>query len=248
MSAITRHQQDYPFRPHAVLIWGALASTLLGVLTALQLDLVIALGARLMHPVGQEALIRTTATAGLTGLLCWVICALVTRAISRHALKPWNALADHFERLADGEVESPIDLRGPVAGVRRLARAAVVFHQRALASQRSEAELQARYDHLYQEHADERRLIMEMLMDRRLDPERGPAALRSIDGPAPAGFEIPEPPAEVSGLASGPAPHTGEVVDLVGRLRSPARSVEDRSTGWSVVPDLMPLDFAFIRR
>lgn len=248
MFAIARHQQDHPFRGHGVLIWGALAATLAGVLVALQLDLVIALGARIMNPVGQEALARSLATAGLTGLLCWVVCALVTRAITRSALKPWNALADHFERLADGEVDSPLDPRGPEAGVRRLARAAVVFHQRALASQRSEAELQARYDRLCQEQADERRLIMGMLMDRRPDAERGLSDLRSLDGPAPAAFDIPERPAAVADVASGRGTHTGEVVDLAGRLRSAARRVEDRPTGQFLVPDLMPLDFAFIRR
>ena len=90
-----------------------------------------------MHPVGQEALIRTTATAGLTGLLCWVVCALVTRAISRAALKPYDAVADHLERIADGDVDGPVDLQGPAAGVRRLARAVVVFQQRAATSARS---------------------------------------------------------------------------------------------------------------
>lgn len=201
-----------------------------------------------MNPVGQEALIRSMATAGLTGLLCWVLCALVTRAISRSALKPYVALADHFERLADGEVESPVDARGEAAGVRRLARAAVVFHQRALASQRSEAGLQARYDRLCEEQADERRLIMGMLMDRRPDTERGLSDLRSLDRSAPAAFDIPERPHVAADVPAGRATHTGEVVDLTGRLRVGARNVEDRPTARFPVPDLMPLDFAFIRR
>lgn len=220
----------------------------MGALTALQLDLVIAAGERLMNPVGQEALLRTAATAGLTGLLCWVICALVARAISRHALKPWNALADHFERLADGEVDRPIDLRGPVAGVRRLARAAAFFHQGAVASRRAEADLQVRYDRLYQEQADERRLLMGMLTDRRPDNGRSRSSLRSLEGPAPSEFEIPERPLAVAGAVRGPSPRTGEVVDLAGRLRASARSVQDRPAGPAPVHDLMPLDFVFVRR
>lgn len=201
-----------------------------------------------MHPVGQEALLRAAVTAGLTGLLCWVVCALVTRAISRHALRPYNALADHLERLADGDVESAIDLRGPGAGVRRLARAVGVFQQRDLASQRSGADLQVRYDRLHQEQADEHRLLLGMLVDRRFDPRQGPSGLRSLDGPAASGFEIPDRPAALPGVVGAPATHTGEVVDLAGRLRSSARSVQDRAAGRPLLPDDMPLDFAFIRR
>ena len=221
----------------------------MGGLTALQLDLVIAAGERLMHPVGQEALIRTTATAGLTGLLCWVVCALVTRAISRAALKPYDALADHLERLADGGVDGPVDLQGPAAGVRRLARAVVVFQQRAAASARSEAALQARYDSLYQEHAEERRLLMGMLMGRRLDSgDGGVPAVQSPADVAPAEFEIPEPPSALPDHADGLTPHTGKVVDLTGRLRSSARRAEDRPTAPPAAPDFMPLDFVFTRR
>jgi hypothetical protein len=246
ISAITRHPQDYPFRAHGVLIFGALAATLLGVLTALQLDLVIAFVARLMHPVGQEALMRSTATAGLTGLLCWVVCALVTRAISRSALKPYNALADHFERLADGEAEGPIDSRRPQAGVRRLARAVVVFHQRALASERAEADLQVRYERLCHEQADERRLIMGLIMDRR-PGERSPSDLPALDSPALTVFDIPKP----SPAREAPdvwTPDSGQVVDLTGRLRPPARRVEERSVFLTHIPDLTSLDFALVRR
>lgn len=247
ISAITRLPQDYPFRAHGVLIFGALAATVLGVLTALQLDMVIAFAARLMHPVGQEALMRSMATAGLTGLLCWVVCALVTRAISRNALKPYNALADHFERLADGEPAGPIDSHRPQAGVRRLARAVVVFHQRALASERAEADLQGRYERLCHEQADERRLIMGLMMDRRPGTERSPSDLPALDGPALTVFDIPKPsPAREARDAWTPA--SGQVVDLTGRLRPPARRVEERSAFLTAIPDLMSLDFAFVRR
>lgn len=243
ISAIARHHWEFPFKGHAILIWGALAATLLGALTALRVDHLIAAGERLMHPVGQEALIRTTATAGLTGLLCWVVCALVTRAISRHALRPYNALADHLERLADGEGDRPIDLHGPEAGVRRMARA-VVFHHQALASRRSEADLQARYDRLYQEHADERRLLMGAVMDRRREADDLAPDLRVLVAPAPVDFEVPARPAA---LVASPPSRTGEVVDLAGRLRSAARAVEapaDRSP----VADDLSLDFVFTRR
>lgn len=182
----------FAFRGHGVLIFGALGATLLGAFTALQLDLVLAAGGRLMHPVGQALLIKTTVTASLTGLLCWVVCALVARAISRAALRPYNALADHFERMADGDWDSSINLRGPVPAARRLARVVVLFQQRALESKRSEAALQARYDRLDQDHVSERRVILGMLTNKPF------AAASSASGHrapirAPAGFDVREP-------------------------------------------------------
>ncbi|MBW8303124.1 MAG: hypothetical protein K0M78_04125 [Brevundimonas sp.] len=230
------------------MILGALGAAVLGSLTALQFDRLIAVGEQLLNPVGQEAFFRTVAAAGLTGSLCWGICVLVTRAIGRAALKPYDALADHLERLADGDIDTPIDLRGPVAGVRRLARAVVVFQQRTIASQRSEADLQARYDSLYQEHAGERRLLMGMLMGKRLDSESDASIQRPAEAVAPAEFEIPEPPSAAPEAVGGPPPHTGHIVDLAGRMKASARRVEEGPTGKSVVPDAMPLDFAFISR
>lgn len=289
-----------------------MGATLLGALAALQFDRIIAVGERLMEPAGQATLIETTATAGAAGLLCWVVCALVTRAISRAALKPYKALADHLERLADGDVDSQFDLRGPDADVRRLARAVILFHHRAVASQRAEAGLQARYDRLCQDQAEERRLLMGMLMSQRLDPKghaagdrdpvdvapvrpgipeplsaapeaaggppqtgrydglyedarqrrllmdmlmtrrarpEGPAAgLRPPVGEALAGFDIPERPSATLAAADGSTPHAGRIVDLTGRLKSPARRGEERPVAQSAVPDLLSLDFAFIRR
>lgn len=178
-----------------------MGATLLGALTALHLDLVIAFGARLLHPTGQEALIQTTVRAGLTGLLCWVVCALITRAISGAALKPYNALADHLERLADGEVDGPVDQRGPVPGVRRLSRAVVALQQRPLAIHRSEAGPQLRYDSLYHDPS-ERRLLMEMLVSRQFDPDGDLSPLRSSGGVARAEFEIPR------GLSQSRTPQT----------------------------------------
>lgn len=224
-----------------------MGATLSGVLVALQLDLVVAFGARLLHPVGLAALFRTTATAGLTGLLCWVVCALVTRAISRSALRPYTALANHFERLADGHVDGPLDLRGAAPAVRRLARAAVVFRQRELAGRRSEADLQARYDGLCQEHADERRLLMGMLMRGRLDPgDRSPVPQPAEPAASP-GFDPPDSSA-VHDAVDRPARDALRVVDLTGRLHSPARAVEATPTAERIIPDLMSLDFAFVRR
>ncbi len=246
--SISDHRSDYPFRRHAILIFGALGATLLGGLSALQFDRLIAVGQWAMHPVGQESLLQTTATASLTGLLCWVICALVTRAIRRFALRPYDALADHLERLADSEVDGFDDWRAPVAGVRRLARAVMVFQQRTLTSQRSEAGLQSRYDSLYREHAEERRLLMGMLMSKRLNPDEDGTALLASGGPEPDEFDIPERPAAAIGSPSGRSSHVGQVVDLTGRLISPARRIDDGRSDGMDFPDFMPLDFAFVRR
>lgn len=186
--------EGFPIRDHAVFIGGGLVAMLLGIFTALQLDVVLTAGQRLMNPAGQLALIKTTISAGLTGLLCWVLCALITRAISRAALKPYNALADHFERLTDGNADSTIELPGSVPAARRLARVVAVFHQKVLASQRSEAELQARYDGLYREHAGERRLLMGMLMSGQLSPENRASILHATPGEAATDFKIPDAP------------------------------------------------------
>ena len=199
-----------------------------------------------MHPAGLEALFRTTATAGLTGLLCWVVCALVARAISRSALMPYVALTDHFERLADGPVERPLDLRRSPPAIRRLARAILVFHQRDTASRRSEATLQARYDALCQEHADERRLLMGMLMSGRLDAGDRSADLRATK---PAASVAPEAPrSTVREAVGGTAPASLRIVDLKGRLQTPARAVDVQRTIEPIDPDALSLDFAFVRR
>lgn len=166
-----------------------------------------------MHPAGQQALIRDAVSAGLTGLLLWVVCALVARAIIRTTLKPYDALADHFERLADGHVDGPLDLRGPVTGVGRLARAVAVFQHKAQTSQRAQADLQARYDSLVQEQADERRLLMGMLMSGRLDPGGQASGRRSPAGPAAADFDIPESSAAAR-AEGGPPPHSGRYDSL----------------------------------
>ncbi len=167
----------------------------MGALTALQLDLIIATGERLLHPVGQSVLIRAVATAGVAGFLCWTVCALVTRAISRTAVKPYYALADHFERLADGDAGLAFDPREPEPGARRLVRAIAVFHHRAEASQRAEAALQLRYDRLHHNHAAERRLSAGLLID--------PAAHRRYLGRvAPAVVEGSEPSVAAPALRS----------------------------------------------
>lgn len=245
---MSTHIWRFPLRDHAVLIWGALGATFLGGLTALQFDLVIAVGERLMHPAGPDAVIKTTVTAGLVGLLCWVICALVTRAISRAALKPYDTLTDHFERLADGGGDGPIDLHGPVAGVRRLARAVIVFQQRDLASQRSEAQLQSRFDRLYEEQADERRLLMGILMKSRVGTQGRSSTRPSIPAPSAAEFALPDLPGTEPLRTGEPIRHTGEVVDLAGRFRSPAADIENRPHGLSLAATRMPLDFALVRR
>src|SRR5215217_960994 len=105
---ISRHHQGSSVGRHAVLIVGALGAIVLGAMAALHLDLVVAAGERLMHPAGQDALIRTTAAAGLAGGLCWVACALVARAVDRAALRPYDALADYFEGLVDGDADGPV--------------------------------------------------------------------------------------------------------------------------------------------
>ncbi|MDP1911986.1 hypothetical protein [Brevundimonas sp.] len=128
--------------------------------------------------------------AGLTGLVCWAVCALITRAIRRATLKPYNALAAHLERLAEGEVDGPVDQRGSVPGVRRLARAVVALQQKPLAIHRPEAGPRFRYDSLYHDPS-ERRLLMEMLMSRRFDPDGDPSPLRSSGDAARAGFDNP---------------------------------------------------------
>lgn len=170
---------DRFFRSHRVLILGAVGATLLGVLTALELEVFVAAGRWFLNLGGRDGLVRTAATAGLTGLMLWILCAIVTRAIARATLKPYQALADHFERLGDGEVDSHIVLQGEVPEARRLARAVSVFHQRALSSERSKARLQARYDSLYREHADERRLLIGMLTGARPEVKGHPSVTRS---------------------------------------------------------------------
>lgn len=204
----------FALRGHAVLIFGALGATLLGAFTALQLDLVLAAGGRLMHPAGQALLIKTTVTASLTGLMCWVVCALLARAISRAALRPYSALADHFERLADGDSHSSVHLRGPVPEARRLARVVVLFQQRALESKRSEAALQARYDRLDRDHAGERRVILGMLLNKPFDPASSASGHQAPIDTTPAGLDVREPLSASSDAFSDMAPQSGRYDSL----------------------------------
>ncbi|MDQ3124188.1 MAG: hypothetical protein M3Q74_01085 [Pseudomonadota bacterium] len=229
---------------------------MLATLSALQFDRVIALGRVFIDLVGQEGFLRTTANASLTGLLFWLVCALATRAISRAAVKPYHALADHVERLVDGAVDVPLDPRGQGAGVRRLALAFDVLHQRALASRRSEAGLQARYDSLCQEQADERRLLMGMLMSGRLEPERPSSALRSPASVTAATPDIPDSTAPASQPTGRRAPHTGgydrlqlEPSDerqlLIGMLMSNQLNPEDHAYVLQALTGMAPDEFEY---
>lgn len=228
-----------------VLVFGAVGATLLGALAALEFDRIAAVGNQLMLPVGQEALLKAAVISGLTGFLLWVACALVVRWISGIALKPYHALADRLDLLVDGAVDDLADLRGPVVGIRRLARTVFFFRQQVLTSQRAEASLQARYDALYREHADERHLLMSILagrpapaMDRILSPH--PTA------PVDSDFDIPGLPD--SGAPRGsPSPSRGLVVELAGRLASSRRPIEPGRGAQPQMFDLGPFDLDLTR-
>ena len=157
----------------------------------LEFDRLAAVADSLMQPAGREALVGAVATAALTGFLAWVACALVVRSINRVALEPYHALTDQLEALADGTGGSGIDLSGAVPGVRRLARVVLTFHNQLIASQRSEAALQLRYDALAQANAAERQSLMAILIDRAA-AAGGKAGPVMRDVTPPSGFDIPE--------------------------------------------------------
>ncbi|RYI22604.1 MAG: hypothetical protein EON48_07975, partial [Acetobacteraceae bacterium] len=214
-------------------------------MAALEFDRIVAVGSHLMLPAGQAALVQAAAISGLTGFLLWVAFALVVRGISRIVLKPYDALADRLDLLVDGGVDDLGDLRGPAVGVRRLARSVFFFRQQVIASQGSRARLQARYDALYQEHADERQLLMSILagrsapaMDRILSPH--PIA------PVDPGFDIPTAP-DPEARREEPARLSGLVIDLAGRLASPGRPIEFGRGASSQMFDLGPFDLDLTR-
>ena len=223
MTVIAQHRFTSLFKGQAVLIFGALGATLLGALVALEFDRLVAVADSLMLPVGQEALIGAVTTAGLTGFLAWVACALVVRTINRVALAPYLALTDQLEALADGTAGSGIDLSGAVPGVRRLARVILAFHNELIASQRSEAALQLRYDALAQANAAERQSLMAILIDRAASGGRTGPVMRDVTPPSV--FDIPEP--ALSSLSDHlPAEQITGHIDLTDQLgplkRSPA--------------------------
>ncbi|MFN3536980.1 MAG: hypothetical protein ACK4Y4_05990 [Brevundimonas sp.] len=228
MIAISAPRATSSLRDSFILIAGAGGATLLGAGAALQFDRLIAVGRWLTLPVGQEALLNAVVTAGLTGFLVWVACVLTVRAISAAALRPYHRLADRLERLVDGETDDLADLRGPIVGVRRLARSVFVFQERLEDSRRDQAVLQRRYDALYQEHAAERRLLLDLLVGRTVKARSSP--------PEPEGspdFKMPEPPSEP--MASGsPAPSL-----LTGDLLGPRRPAP------KPMPDPGRIDIAF---
>lgn len=191
MTVITQHRFTSLFKGQSVLVFGALGATLLGALVALEFDRLVAVGDSLMLPVGQEALIGAVTTAGLAGFLAWVACALVVRTINRVALTPYLALTDQLEAVADGTAGSGIELSGAVPGVRRLARVILTFHNLLIASQRSEAALQMRYDALAQANAAERHSLMAILIDRAAaSGGRTVPVMRDVT--PPSAFDIPE--------------------------------------------------------
>lgn len=239
---ISRRRPESSPRSRVVPIVGAVGATALGALTALEFERVIAIGHWLMVPAGKDALWRAVAAAGLTGFLFWVICALLVRAVSRVALNPYDALADRLDRLVDGETDDLADLHGPVVGVRRLARAIFVFHDRARASRLSELSLQARYDALYEEHADERRLLMAMLAGR-LEPATRSTLPPRPEAPGMSGYEIPDLP-ETAMEPVDPALRTGQVIDLAGRLTPSGRPTAAHAMLTSAQWDFGPLDLA----
>lgn len=213
---ISRRTPESSPRSRVVMIVGAVGATALGALAALEFERITAIGHWLMVPAGKDAVLRAAATAGLTGFLFWVICALAVRAVSEVALNPYNALADRLDRLVDGETDDLADLHGPVVGVRRLARAIFVFHDRATASRLSELSLQARYDALYEEHANERRLLMTMLAGR-VEPATPVALPSRPDAAGMSDYEIPGLP-EKAMEPVDPAARPGQVINLAGRL------------------------------
>lgn len=203
-----------------VLVVGALAATMLGALSALQFDRLVTVGQRLMLPVGQAALLKAVMTLGLAGCLGWLACALMVRTVRGVALRPYDMLADRLERIADGEIDTLGDLHGPGVGVRRLARTVIAFQERALASRRSEANLQVLYDAICREQAEERRLLMGMLTRGGLPP--------LTDRPAPSPSQPPADDLEIP-VWSGTGKITEKVtIDLTGQSGSTLGS----SDGW----------------
>jgi hypothetical protein len=192
-----------------------LGATVLGAGAALEFDRLIAIGRWLTLPVGQEALLNAVVTAGLTGFLVWVACVLTVRTISGVALRPYHRLADRLERLVDGDVDDLADLHGPVVGVRRLARTIFVFQERLLESRRAEADLQRRYDTLYQAHAEEHQRLLDMLVGRAPGAERAPSPPQEPE--ASTDFDMPAPPGDAMVFAR---PDRAAALDLLGPLHA----------------------------
>jgi hypothetical protein len=225
---MSRRKSATSFKSHITLIVGSLVATVLGALSALQFERIFAVGHQLALPAGQEALVNAATKAGLTGFLLWVACVLLARTIGGIALRPYRDLADRLDALVDGHTDDLADLRGPVVGVRRLARAIFVFHDAAMASRRSEAGLQARYDALYRVHMEERHLLMSRLVGAPssfVDERPGP----SPDGTTLSEFEIPGPTG-IEAVPASPEPQTGLVIDLNGRF-APRRGL-GVAAGW----------------
>jgi hypothetical protein len=225
---MSRRKSATSFKSHITLIVGSLVATVLGALSALQFERIFAVGHQLTIAAGQEALVNAATKAGLTGFLLWVACVLLARTIGGIALRPYRDLADRLDALVDGHTDDLADLRGPVVGVRRLARAIFVFHDAAMASRRSEADLQAKYDALYRVHVEERRLLMSRLLGNpssSADELAGP----SPDATTLSEFEIPSLTG-IEATPESPAPQTGLVIDLNGRLAT-RRSLSE-APGW----------------
>jgi hypothetical protein len=226
---MSRRESATFFKSHITLIAGSLVATVLGGLSALQFERIVAVGHQLTLEAGQEALVNAATKAGLTGFLLWVACVLTARTIGGIALKPYRDFADRLDALVDGHTDDLADLRGPVVGVRRLARAIFVFQEAAMASRRSEAGLQARYDALYQVHMEERRLLMNRLVGAPssfVDELPGP----SPDAATVSEFEIPDLTG-IEATPESPAPQAGLVIDLSGRF-APRRGL-GVAAGWT---------------
>lgn len=178
-------------RSHGTLALGSLSATVLGAVAALEFDRIVAVGARLRLPAVHVDLLIAGAVALLACGTAVMVGMVVFRAIRRDATRPYRALTDQMEDLADGRLIGDLSSPGSGVDINRLLRAAAALQVRLTASEHSEAALQARYNGLCHENADERRMLMRIVLEGRRDqivalappPAETPSEETSLDLP-----------------------------------------------------------------
>ncbi|RZJ03533.1 MAG: hypothetical protein EON89_11130 [Brevundimonas sp.] len=207
------------------LVIGTLAAALLGTFAAIEFDRISEVLAKVTTPSGRMAAIRMATMLVMGGLTAAAAVWIAVRLVVHAAAAPYDDVADRLEQLAIGDLRITLPV-GRAAGVRRLGLAVLAVRNRMFEQERELAELQAKNDRLCDDNAEERRMLLRMVvgqMGHFLQTPPRPSLYRDN---RETGFDIPEAPdrgvqAAPDGLSGandsaggGAAPETSTVVPL----------------------------------
>lgn len=206
---------------------GTLAAALLGAFAAIEFDRIMEVLAKATTASGRMAAIRMATMLIMGGLTVAAAVWIAVRLVVRAASTPYDAVADRLEQLAVGDLRIAIP-GGRAAGVRRLGLAVLAVRNRMVEQERELADLQAKNDRLCGDNAEERRMLLGMVvgqMGHFLQTPPRPSLYRDnrdrvaeFDIPEASGRDFQTEPDEMFGAndsaVSDPHPPTATVVRL----------------------------------